>query len=53
MISFVRKVRKNNPDNVTITALDNLNSHKVEDVKVEAKRLGTGLVFLPPYCPPH
>jgi transposase len=34
-----------------IIVRDNLNSYKLENAKVEAKRLGIGLVFLPPYFP--
>jgi putative transposase len=34
-----------------IIVLDNLKSHKVEDVKVEAKRVAIGFVFLSPYSP--
>jgi len=51
IISFIRKVRKNNPGKAIIIVLDNLKSHKVEGVKVEAKGLGIELVFLPPYSP--
>ena len=51
IISFIRKVRKNNPGKAIIIVLDNLKSHKVEKVKVEAGRLGIELVFLPPYSP--
>jgi putative transposase len=51
IISFIRKVKKNNPNKGTIIILDNLKSHKVERVKAEAKRLGIELVFLPPYSP--
>jgi len=38
-------VRKNNPDKAIIIVLDNVKSHKVEDVKAEAKRLGIELAF--------
>jgi transposase len=48
IISFMRKGRKDNHDKATIIALDNLKSHKVEDVRAEVKGLGIGLVFLPP-----
>jgi len=51
IISFIRKVRKNNPGKAIIIVLDNLRSHKVEEVKAEAERLGIELVFLPPYSP--
>jgi hypothetical protein len=34
-----------------IIVLDNLKSHKVADVMAEARRLETGLVFLPPCFP--
>ena len=37
IISFIRKVRKNNPGKAIIIVLDNLKSHKVEEVKVEAE----------------
>jgi len=33
------------------TFLNNLKSPELEDVKGEVKRLGIGLVFLPPYSP--
>jgi putative transposase len=51
IINFVRNVKKNNPNKASIIILDNLKSHKVEDVKIEAKGLGIELVFLPPYSP--
>jgi putative transposase len=51
IISFIRKVRKNNLNKAIIIVLDNLKSRKVEDVRVEAKGLGIELVFLPPYSP--
>jgi transposase len=51
IISFIRKVKKNNPGKAIIIVLDNLRSHKVEEVRIEAQRLGIGLVFLPPYSP--
>jgi putative transposase len=51
IISFIRKVRKNNPGKGIIIVLDNLKSHKVEEVKAEAEKLGIELVFLPPYSP--
>jgi putative transposase len=51
IINFIRKVRKNNLNKAIIIVVDNLKSHKVEDVKVEAKGLGIELVFLPPYSP--
>lgn len=51
IISFIRKVKKNNPDKAVIIVLDNLKSHKVAKVKAEAERLGIELVFLPPYSP--
>ncbi|MCX9085821.1 MAG: IS630 family transposase [Candidatus Methanoperedens sp.] len=51
IINFIRKVKKNNPNKGIIIILDNLKSHKVEEVKAEAKRLGIELVFLPPYSP--
>jgi len=51
MISFIRKVRKNNPGKAIIIVLDNLKSHKVKEVKAEAEKLGIELVFLPPYSP--
>jgi putative transposase len=51
IINFIRNVKKNNPNKASIIVLDNLKSHKVEDVKAEAKGLGIELVFLPPYSP--
>jgi transposase len=51
IISFIRKVKKNNPGKAIIIVLDNLRSHKVEEVSIEAQRLGIELVFLPPYSP--
>jgi putative transposase len=51
IINFIRNVKKNNPNKASIIILDNLKSHKVEDVKAEAKRLAIELVFLPPYSP--
>lgn len=51
IISFIRKVRKNNPAKAVIIVLDNLKSHKMENVKAEAERLGIELVFLPSYSP--
>jgi transposase len=47
IISFIRKVRNNNPGKGIIIVLDNLKSHKVEEVKAEAEKLGIELVFLP------
>lgn len=51
IISFIRKVRKSNPDKAIIIVLDNLKSHKVKEVEAEAEKLGIELVFLPPYSP--
>jgi putative transposase len=48
---FMRKVRKKNPGKGIIIVLDNLKSHKAEEVVKEAERLGIELVFLPPYSP--
>lgn len=50
IVSFIRKVKRNNPGKAIII-LDNLRSHKGEEVSTEAQRLGIELVFLPPYSP--
>lgn len=52
IISFARRVRKNNLARSTIIVVHNLKSHKGADMKAEAKGLGIGLVSLPPYCLP-
>lgn len=51
IMSFARRVRKNNPTKSTIIGAYSLKSHKGADMKAEAKGLGIGLVSLPPYCP--
>jgi transposase len=42
-------VKKNNPNEAIIIVLDNLEGHKGENVKADAKRFVIKLVFLPPH----
>ena len=51
VIDFLRKVSKKNRGKGILIVLDNLKSHKAEEVMKEAERLGIELVFLPPYSP--
>jgi len=48
---FHKEDEEEQPRQGIIIVLDNLKSHKVEEVEVEAERLGIELVFLPPYSP--
>ena len=44
-------VRAENKEKPIVIIIDNFSSHKAEDTRKEAKKLGIHLVFLPTYYP--
>jgi len=50
-ISFLRKIRKENPGKRIVIVLDNFRTHHAKKVKEEAEKLNILLVYLPPYSP--
>jgi transposase len=49
--SFLKRIRKANPNGRIILILDNFRSHHARTVVALAERLNIFLVFLPPYSP--
>lgn len=49
--SFLKRIRKANPNGRILLILDNFKSHHARTVVAYAKRLNIVLVFLPPYSP--
>ena len=51
VISFLEKIRLNNPKGRIMIILDNFKSHHAIKVAERASDLGVDLIFLPPYSP--
>ena len=51
IISFLRKIREENPKKRIVIVLDNFKTHHAKKVKEEAEKLSISLVYLPPYSP--
>jgi transposase len=51
VIEVLRMIREDNSEKPIVMIIDNFPSHKANDVKKEAEKLGIHLVFLPPYSP--
>ena len=49
--SFLKRIRKANPNGRIIIILDNFRSHYARSVRAHARKLNILLVFLPPYSP--
>ncbi len=51
VIEVLRIIMEDNREKPIVMIIDNFPSHKAEDVRKEAEKLGIHLVFLPPYSP--
>ena len=51
VIEFLRMVRAVNKEKTIVIIIDNFSSHRAEDTRKEAKKLGIHPVFLPTYSP--
>lgn len=51
IINFFEKLRETNPIGTILLLIDNLPSHKTDDVKDKAKELNIELCYLPTYSP--
>ena len=50
-ISFLRKIREENPEKRVVIVLDNFKTHHARKVKEEAEKLNISLVYITPYSP--